>query len=207
MDFLLDLLRALDLAGVRAIVVGGVAVVLHGHPRLTVDLDLVLDLSDENVAKALSVFSAQGLVPRLPVPAEQFADAATRDHWRRERELVVFSLHDPANPLREVDLFAHPPVPFEELWAASSVITVDGVPVRVAAIEHVEFIAAIAGYGAPSAAQRRAWAATTPAERLHWLEEAVRFAAATGALARDRAQRAAESRRLAVALSLTPRTP
>jgi hypothetical protein len=206
MDFLLDLLRALDLAGVRAVVVGGVAVVLHGHPRLTVDLDLVLDLSDENVMKALAVLGAQGLVPRLPVPAEQFADAAARDRWRRDRELVVFSLHDPANPLREVDLFAHPPIPFEELWAASRLVTVADVPVRVAAIEHVEFIAVIAGYGAPSSAQRQAWAATTPAERLHWLEEAVRFAAATGALARDRAQRARESQRLAAALALTPPT-
>ena len=207
MDFLLDLLRALDLAGVRAVVVGGVAVVLHGHPRLTVDLDLVLDLADENVAKALAVLREQGLVPRLPVPAEQFADAAMRDRWRRERELVVFSLHDPANPLREVDLFAHPPVPFEELWDASALVTVEGVPVRVAGIEHVEFIAAIAGYGAPNAAQRRAWAATTPTERLRWLQEAVRFAAATGALARDRARRTEESQRLATALALMPPTP
>jgi hypothetical protein len=33
--------QALELAGVRFLVVGGVAVVLHGHARFTADLDLV----------------------------------------------------------------------------------------------------------------------------------------------------------------------
>ena len=35
--------RALNDAGVRYVIVGGFATVLHGHPRLTADIDLVLD--------------------------------------------------------------------------------------------------------------------------------------------------------------------
>lgn len=134
---LLELLTALHGAGVRAVVVGGVAVVLHGHPRLTVDLDLVVDLSPDNLRATLAVLGEQGLVPRLPVPAEQFADPGTRERWRRERGLEVFTLHDPTDPRREVDLFAEPPVPFEELWSASRTVDVAGVPVRVASIEHL----------------------------------------------------------------------
>ena len=134
---LLDILRALDDADVRAVVVGGVAVVLHGHPRMTADLDLVLDMSPHNVELTLDVLAAQGLVPRLPVPAHQFADPETRERWRRDRQLTVFSLHDPHDPLREVDLFAAPPIPFEELWAQSRVMTVDDVAVRVAGLDHL----------------------------------------------------------------------
>jgi len=37
--------EALNGARVRYVVVGGVAVVLHGHARLTTDLDLVVDLA------------------------------------------------------------------------------------------------------------------------------------------------------------------
>ena len=37
--------QALEQAGARYLTVGGVAVVLHGTPRFTADLDLVLDLS------------------------------------------------------------------------------------------------------------------------------------------------------------------
>lgn len=47
-------LSALDAAGVRYLVVGGVAVVLHGHPRMTADLDLVLELAPENVRAAFA---------------------------------------------------------------------------------------------------------------------------------------------------------
>jgi hypothetical protein len=134
---LLDLLAALEAADVRCVVVGGVAVVLHGHPRLTVDLDLVLDLAPGNVAAALQVLADQGLVPRLPVAAEEFADPTTRAGWVADRALTVFSLHDPGNPLREVDLFAEDPLPFAELWDDSLVVEIAGVGVRIASIEHL----------------------------------------------------------------------
>lgn len=133
----LDVLRALHEAEVRAVVVGGVAVVLHGHPRLTADLDLVLDLASQNVTAALTVLVQQGLRPRLPVAPEQFADPVIRERWQRERNLTVFSLHDPADPLREVDLLAESPLPFDELWDASRIVVVADVPVRVAGIDHL----------------------------------------------------------------------
>ncbi len=44
---------ALNRARVRYVVVGGVAVVLHGYPRLTADLDLVVDLAPEQAAAAI----------------------------------------------------------------------------------------------------------------------------------------------------------
>lgn len=134
---LLDVLRALHEAQVRAVVVGGVAVVLHGHLRMTADLDLVLDLEPANVASAITVLEGLGLRPRLPVPARDFADPHVRARWQRERHLTVFSLHDPADPLREVDLLADSPLPFAELWGASRVVVVDDVPIRVASCEHL----------------------------------------------------------------------
>ncbi len=45
---LFAILTSLAAAEVRFLVVGGVAVVLHGHPRFTADLDLVLDLERTN---------------------------------------------------------------------------------------------------------------------------------------------------------------
>lgn len=132
---LLGLVHALSQEGARTVVVGGLAVLLHGHPRLTADLDLVIDLERENVLTVLRALGDEGLVPRLPVPAEQFADPDIRERWRRERNLTVFSLHDPANPLREVDLFAASPIPFEQLWARSHIVYVEEVAVRIAGLE------------------------------------------------------------------------
>lgn len=134
---ILDLVAALNAAGIEYVVVGGVGVVLRGHARMTVDLDLALDLTTDNVLAALDALRAQGLVPRLPVPPEQFADPGVRRTWVEQRNLIAFTLHDPTDALREVDLLASSPVPFATLRAGADVLDVDGVPVRVASVNHL----------------------------------------------------------------------
>lgn len=128
----LDVLAALHEAGVRFVVVGGVAVTLHGHLRATVDLDLVIDLVPDNASRAIEVLEGLGLVPRLPVPAASFADSRTREEWVAQRNLTVFSMHDPTDPRREVDLFADPPIPPAELLERADTIMLGGIGVPVA---------------------------------------------------------------------------
>ena len=132
-----ELFRALHDSGARFVVVGGVAVVMHGHARLTIDVDVVVDLEPASARAAVAALMALGLRPMLPVDPMDFADPAVRGKWVEERNLVVFSMHDPDDPTREVDLFAAYPKPFEELYSHAEVMTVDGVPVRVASIEHL----------------------------------------------------------------------
>lgn len=136
---------ALDRAGVRYVTVGGVAVVLHGHARLTADLDLVVDLTPRAAANAIGALTAIGFHPRLPVEADGFADPTVRERWITEKGMTVFSMWDPDDPLRSVDLFVEQPIDFEELWARSVVVDIDGTPVRVASIEDLIRLKRIAG--------------------------------------------------------------
>jgi hypothetical protein len=129
---LLPVLRALRDADVSFVVVGGVAVVLQGHPRSTVNLDLVIDLEAGNVGRAMEVLTGLGLVPRVPVDASDFADPSVRAEWVEQRNLTVFSLHDPDDPRREVDLFAEEPLPFDQLRARARSVQVEDVEVPVA---------------------------------------------------------------------------
>src|SRR5438874_6431394 len=106
------LLTAVTVAGVRYVVVGGVAVVLHGYLRATADLDLVLAMDEQNLQKALRTFGDIGFHPRAPVPLMAFADASQRGRWIDEKNLQVFSLWHSKMPGFEVDLFVEPPLPF-----------------------------------------------------------------------------------------------
>lgn len=133
----LDVFAALSDAEVSYVVVGGAAVVLQGHARMTVDLDLVLDLEPASVRTALDVLLGLGMLPRLPVDPYQFADPVVREHWRTERNLLVFSLYDPTDPFREINLFSAPPLPWEELRSQARVIRLGDTPVPVASIEHL----------------------------------------------------------------------
>jgi uncharacterized protein (DUF1330 family) len=51
--YYLEVFSSLNKFGVRYLVVGGVALVLHGVLRLTADLDLVVDLAEDNLVKFL----------------------------------------------------------------------------------------------------------------------------------------------------------
>ena len=137
MSLLLEVAAALDDADVAYVVAGGMAVVLHGYVGTTDGVDIAVDLGRENVEKALAVLERLGLRPRLPVPAAAFADEAVRESWVRDRNLIAFTMHDPRDARREVDLFAHPPITFEELSADAEVMVVSGVPVRVVSLAHL----------------------------------------------------------------------
>jgi len=115
-----DLFAALEQAGVRYVIVGGVAVVLRGYVRPVADLDLVIDATPQEAARALHAFMLAGFVPSVPLPL--FA-------------LTVQRMFDAVR--REIDVFVRYPIPFAELWAASERLPVGATPVRVASIEHL----------------------------------------------------------------------
>jgi predicted nucleotidyltransferase len=139
------LFRALNEAGIRYVVVGGLAVVLHGYARLTVDVDLVIDLDEEQARRAIETLVGMGLQPRVPVNPIEFADRSTRETWIRDRGMQVFSMFDPSNPMRVVDLFVDHPLPFEDLWARSVRFDLEEMTVRVASISDLIQLKRLAG--------------------------------------------------------------
>lgn len=126
--------EALDSAGVRYVVAGGVAVVLHGHPRLTTDLDLAVDLAPGPAAAAVEALTGIGFQPRLPLDPAGFSDPDVRRSWIEDKGMTVFSMWDPDDPTRSVDLFVAEPIAFEELWGHSELVELEGINARIASI-------------------------------------------------------------------------
>lgn len=63
MSLYLPLFKALNDADVKYVVVDGLATVLHGYMRLTVDVDLVVDLAPEEITRAVRVLESLGYKP------------------------------------------------------------------------------------------------------------------------------------------------
>jgi hypothetical protein len=136
---------ALNRAEVRYVVVGGFAVVLHGYARLTGDVDLAIDLEPAAARHAIETFVALGLRPRAPVNPHAFADPAVRQQWAIDRNMHVFSLWDPTNPMREVDVFVENPLSFEDLWSRAETVPLESTTVRVASIADLIAMKRMAG--------------------------------------------------------------
>lgn len=138
-------IAALEMAGVRYLVVGGVAVVLHGYLRTTADLDLLIDLSEPNALRTIETLTGLGLRPRLPVRAEDFADAHRRREWVETKGMTVFSMWDPAQPGFGVDLFADPPLDFDEVYARSLEAALEHTSARVVSLTDLVEMKRLAG--------------------------------------------------------------
>jgi predicted nucleotidyltransferase len=110
------LFRALNDAGVRYLVVGGLAVVAHGYVRHTADIDLVVQLERKNLTRALEVLSRLNYKPKAPVSIFEFADPERRREWIEEKNMKVFSLRSEDHPLTEVDVFVREPFDFAACW-------------------------------------------------------------------------------------------
>lgn len=129
------LLTQLTEAGVRYLVVGGVAVVLHGYLRATADLDLIVDLEPRNLAITVTVLERLGFRPRPPVALRDFADPEERARWVVEKNLQILSLWHPEMPGFELDLFVKLPFGFDESYARASIARLGTSDVTVASID------------------------------------------------------------------------
>ncbi len=84
--------RGLHEAQVRYLIVGAVAVNLHGVPRMTAGLDLMVDLDEANLRSLVAALVGLGYRPRNPVPAEALPDPAQRREWRESKGMVRFTM-------------------------------------------------------------------------------------------------------------------
>jgi hypothetical protein len=112
--------RALNDAGVRYLVVGGIAVNAHGYGRNTFDVDLVVSLDAENVRRAFAAFRGAGFEPVQPITAEQFANRELRDSWRRDKGMLVLKLWSDQHRETPVDIFVYEPFEFSEEYACAA---------------------------------------------------------------------------------------
>ena len=139
------LFAKLNSSGCGYVIVGGLAVILHGHVRLTTDTDLVVDLDGERLDNMLNVLRELGFQPRVPVRLEEFAEPEKRKGWIKEKGMQVFSLFHPAESRWVVDLFVDSPIDFTGLHERSVTKEIEDVPVSVASIDDLITMKRLAG--------------------------------------------------------------
>ena len=134
--FYLKLFQALDRQKVRYLLVGGVAVNLHGAERMTMDVDLMLAMDGKNLERFRTVADILRLRPAvLPVTLEQFCDPKTVASWVTDKRMLAFQLRGPELDAPSVDILVKPVVSFRSAYRRRKRMKVGDVSISVAASE------------------------------------------------------------------------
>lgn len=132
------LLRTLDEEGVRFIVVGGLAATAHGATRVTYDVDVVPEWTDDNLERLASALRALGA--QLHVPETDSAVAFPLD----AQSLRQFEVSTWRTPSGDVDVIAGTPTAargvladFAELAGRGSERSAFGLTILIASLDDI----------------------------------------------------------------------
>ena len=132
-----DFLQALVDDTVEFVLVGGMAVQLHGYLRMTYDIDLVLAMNDANLGRFIDVATRFGLKPIIPVPIESLKNSALVDQWHREKGMLAFALREPGAGGSAVDVLVRPDVSYEVLASQAVEGKLFDRVIKIASIDHL----------------------------------------------------------------------
>ena len=108
-----EILREFQKKKVKYVLVGGLAVNLHGFMRSTADLDILVEMSDANLRKVVSILRNKGYRVKQPVDPMGIADAKLRNEWIHGKHMKAFNFYK-EDELKEVDIIIDSPVSFKK---------------------------------------------------------------------------------------------
>jgi hypothetical protein len=120
------------------VVVGGLSVNLHGVPRVTADVDLIISMDSGNIHSLVDVLKGLDFLPGLPENPEESSDRKKVKAWIDERNLKSFSfIHRKDNNYKSVDIVLVHPLDFEKAFANKRIKTAKEIEIYVASIDDV----------------------------------------------------------------------
>jgi len=133
--FYLDLFGKLQEFEVEYLLIGGLAVSLHGVERSTMDIDITVAMQPNNLDKLIACAESLGLKPVLPVPLNSLLDIPLLEKWHKEKNLQAFALRTEEIAGVTLDILLFPTVDFTDMQRRVVEFKIGSTQIKVAAIE------------------------------------------------------------------------
>ncbi len=131
------LFETLNKYDVRYVICGGLAVNLHGVPRMTADIDIILDMNQENLLHFEKCAASLNYLVSVSVKISDLSDELTKRRLIESKHLIALSYFNYDKNLLALDVVIDFPVPFTELWNNRTVKKEGAIEVNVVSIEHL----------------------------------------------------------------------
>lgn len=133
--FYFDLLEALYKNKIKYLIVGGFALNLHGVPRVTNDIDIIISMDKENINKVNEILNNLGYIPRLPENPDDIADPHKLKERIDNKNLTAFGFYNKNEPYKSVDIILDHPLNFEKAFQNKSIKKVTNIEIPLVSIE------------------------------------------------------------------------
>lgn len=119
---------------VKYLICGGVAVNIYGIPRMTADIDVVVEFSLENLERLDSAMSELGYKHLPPFKILELAEEAARKRYALEKNMKAYSYCGDGKDYVNFDIIIKLDFDFEEVWNNSEVREVEGLKLHLISI-------------------------------------------------------------------------
>jgi len=116
--------------------VGGIAFNLLGGLRNTADMDILLEMTDDNLTKAVNILKKGGYKVKQPVDPIGITDKETREDWIKNKHMKAFNFYK-EDEFKEVDIIIDSPVSFEKARKTAVHVKSGNITVPVISIDNL----------------------------------------------------------------------
>lgn len=110
---------------------------MHGYTRTTIDVDVVLAMSAENLACFISGAGLAGLHPRIPVDIESLARPDLIEQLHRGNGMLAVSLRTAETQATVLDVLIRPVIAYADLRQDAVVLAIGPYAIPVASVDHL----------------------------------------------------------------------
>ena len=131
-----EILREFQKQKVKYLLVGGIAVNLFGFVRSTADMDILVEMSNENLKKVVSILKKKGYHVKQPVDPMGIADEKLRYDWIHNKHMKALNFYK-EDELKEVDIIIESPVSFKDAQKGRLCFRIDDLLLPVISIDNL----------------------------------------------------------------------
>lgn len=135
MNIYVEIFQRLNRAKINYLVVGGVAVNLHGYKRFTADIDIVVALDEDNLSKLDKLMDELGYMPRIPVDLKALSDDERLYDIIENKNCKAYTYNGPAGTILQIDVLVEESIKFHTLYENKIVKNIGNMKIPVVGLD------------------------------------------------------------------------